>query len=133
MPCRRRRLILLALPAAVAACDFLTDPATRLAYDLEAGARRLDAAPGAHWRVEHRTPSQAGECTGPYTVQVDKAGALVVWCKDAAGATVSSHSTSHHARHVDTPQTWRVDKPAGATLLIELERRGGRATIRSVD
>ena len=54
---------------------------------------------------------------------------MIIWCKDAAGATVSSHSTTYHARHVDTPQTFLLDKAAGTTLTIELERRGGRAVI----
>ncbi len=111
---------------------FLTDAATRIAYDLESGAGRLGNAEGARYTVEHKTPSRAGECTGPYQVQFDKVGALVVWCKDAAGATVSSHSTSYHARYVDTPQTWLLDKGAGATLTIMIERRSGRAVIAAV-
>lgn len=127
-----RRAVLGLLPAAVG-CGEFTDPATRLAYELEAGAQRLGDVPGATLQLQHRTPSKAGQCSGPYSVQLDKVGALIVWCKDAAGATVSSHSTSYHARHVDTPQTWLLDKAAGSPLLIELERRGDRAAIRRVD
>lgn len=65
-------------------------------------------------------------------MQLDKVGALVIWCKDAAGATVSSHSTSYHARYVDTPQTWLLEKGAGSTLKIVMERRGARAVITAV-
>ncbi len=50
----------------------------------------------------------------------------------SAGKTVSSHRTSCHARHVDTPQTGIVKKPARATLSVALERRGGRAVIADV-
>src|SRR5512140_3168167 len=76
----------------------LTDAATRLAYDIEAGAGRVGRAEGASYTLVHRVPSSAGECAGPYRVQLDKVGAIVVWCKDAAGDTIgSSHSTSYHA------------------------------------
>jgi hypothetical protein len=45
---------------------------------------------------------------------------------------VSSHSTSYHARFVDTSKTRIVDKPANEALVIELERRDGRIVIASV-
>jgi len=107
----------------------LTDPATRLAYDIERGASKLAHEDGARHTVEHRTPSKAGECEGPYTVQLDKAGALIIWCRDAAGAMVSSHSTSYQSRFINTPQTWILEKSAGTTLNITLERRAGRAVV----
>lgn len=117
---------------ALAACDALTDAATRIAYDIEAGEGRLGRGEGAKYSIEHKTPSAAGQCVGPYRLQVDKVGALVIWCRDDAGATVSSHSTTYHSRYVTTPQTWILDKPAGSTLTIDLERRGGRAVITNV-
>jgi len=125
---------LLIVSTLLAGClpGFLTDAATRIAHDLESGAGRLGNAEGARHTVEHKTPSRGGECTGPYQVQLDKVGALVIWCKDAAGATVSSHSTSYHARYVDTPQTWLLEKGAGSTLKIVMERRGARAVITAV-
>jgi hypothetical protein len=57
---------------------------------------------------------------------------MIVWCRDAAGETVSSHSTSSHARYVETPETYLVHKAAGETLIIDLERRGGRAVVTDV-
>src|SRR5882672_8996818 len=90
-------LLLLAVPAG---CNNFTDAATRLAYDIEAGAGHLGNEAGAKYSIQHHTPSAAGQCTGPYLVQLDKVGALVIWCKDESGKTVSSHSTSYHARFV---------------------------------
>lgn len=111
----------------------VTDAATRLAHDIEAGAGRVGRADGARYTLVHRVPSSAGECVGPYRVQLDKVGALIVWCKDTTGdKTVSSHSTSTHARFVDTPETRIVDKPANDPLVIDLERRGGRVVIVGV-
>ena len=115
--------------AAVAACGVVTDPATRLATDLEEGADRLPLREGATDAVHHATPSRPGQCDGPYKVQLDQVGAMLIWCMDAAGNTVSSHSTTSHNRAVDTSQTFIVDKGAGETLIIDLERRGGRAVI----
>jgi hypothetical protein len=129
--CMRPLLLLVAL-ITMAGCDVPTDAATRLAYDIESGAGRLGKQEGAKHSIAHSMPSKSGECTGPYKVQLDKVGALVIWCKDAAGRTVSSHSTSYHARFVDTPRTYILDKPAAATLTIEIERRSGRAVVTDV-
>jgi hypothetical protein len=112
----------------LAACAVPTDPATRLAADIENGAGRLRAQEGATDSVHHETPSRPGECDGPYKIQLDQVGALIVWCKDAAGKVVSSHSTSAHAP-VETTQTFIVEKGAGETLIVDLERRGNRAVI----
>ncbi len=116
----------------LAACGVATDPATRLAADIEDGADRLRPQDGATDSIHHATPSHPGKCEGPYKVQLDKVGAMIVWCKDAAGQTVSSHSTTSHSRHVDTHRTYIVDKGAGETLIVDLERRGGRAVITEV-
>jgi hypothetical protein len=113
----------------VAGCDVATDAATRIAYDIKAGAGRLGSEDGAVHSVHHKTPSASGQCTGPYKLQLDKVGAIIIWCKDASGQTVSSHSTTYHARYVDTPTTYLLDKDAGTTLTIDLERRGGRAVV----
>ncbi|MGH8129872.1 MAG: hypothetical protein ACRES3_03345 [Steroidobacteraceae bacterium] len=117
---------------AVAGCETATDAATRLASDIEAGADRLGSEDDATYSIQHDTPSKSGECTGPYKVQLDRVGAMIIWCKDAAGEIVSSHSTSYHARFVDTPQTFLLDKDAGTTLTIDLERHDGRAVIADV-
>ncbi len=123
--------IALVVPA-LAACGAFTDAATRIAHDIESQSGRLGALEGASLTIRHATPSKSGECTGPYKVQFDKVGALVLWCYDAAGATMSSHSTTYHARFVDTRETYIVGKPAAAVLTIRLERRNGRAVIVEV-
>ena len=125
-------LVLLALLTFLAGCDAFTDAATRIAYDIEAGAGQLGKGEGARYRIQHHTPSAAGQCTGPYVVQFDQVGSLVIWCKDEAGKTVSSHSTSYYARFVDTPRQYILEKPAGSTLTIDIERRGSRAVVANV-
>ncbi len=120
------------LMTAMSACDFATDAAARIANDLQTGAGLLGKEAGARYTLKHAVPSKAGECTGPYTVQFDKVGLLVVWCKDANGVTVSSHSTSYHRNFADTAETFILDKPAAAPLIIELQRRDGRPVITKV-
>jgi len=127
-----RKGLAMAAAGLLAGCGFATDPATRLAADLEAGSDRLRMDEGATDSVHHATPSRAGQCDGAYKLQLDKVGAMIVWCKDAAGGTVSSHSTTSHAPHVETPRTYIVDKGAGETLIVDLERRGGHAVITDV-
>jgi hypothetical protein len=128
----RSPIVLSALVASLAGCGSFTDAATRMAYDLEAGVSHLGSEEGASYTVRHATPSRPGECAGPFKVQFDKVGALIIWCKDSGGGTVSSHSTTYHARFVATSQTYIVDKPAGSVLLIQIERRNGRAVITNV-
>ena len=82
-----------------------------------------------------RSPSSTNRPSGVVrrsTVQLDKVGALIVWCRDAEDKVLSSHSTTHHGRFVDTRETFIVNKPAGGVLIIRLERQQGRAVIVSV-
>ena len=108
-----------------------TDAATRLAYGIEAGESRLGKDAGARVSIRHKTPSKSGECVGPYPVQFDKVGMFVICCTDETGKTVSTHTTSCHARFVDKPRTHLLDKPAGSTLTIDIERRGSRVLVTS--
>ena len=130
---RRVRTIGVAAALIVSAgCGLATDAATRLAYDIEAAVDDLGNEDGSTYTIHHATPSYPDQCTGPYKVQLDQVGAMIIWCKDAAGETVSSHSTTYHARFVETPETFLIDKGEGETLFIDLERSGGRAVIVGV-
>lgn len=128
--CRQKVIISLAV-VVLAGCDLFTDAATRLAYDLESAAGKLKHDGDRH-TLNHPVPSAKGECEGPYTVQLDKVGALIFWCKDDTGAVLSSPGTSYHRRFVDTPVTWYLEKPAREALVIELEQVGSRAVIVDV-
>ncbi len=121
---------MLALTSALSGCfGAFTDSGTRLAYDIESAVKR-NAGKG-RFVVVHR-PAEADECSGAYKVQLDKVGALIVWCYGPTGSVVASGSTTYHARFIDTPQTWIVDKPAGSSLMIGVEQRGARAVIVDV-
>ena len=125
------RASLLVAVLGLAGGGVFTDAATRLAYDLESAARSLKQ-PGDRVSLRHEIPSRRGECEGPYTVQLDTAGALVFWCRNDHGEVVASPGTSYHRRFVETPDTYYLHKEAGEALVIELERRGEKAVIVGV-
>jgi hypothetical protein len=134
--CRARMKIALRMTALVAmfllsGCDVFTDAATRLAYDIESAAKKLKNH-GDKFTLYHETPSKRGECGGPYTVQFDKVGALIIWCKDEDGKVSTSPGTSYHRRFVQTPETYYLDKAAGETLVIELEQQRDKVVIVKV-
>ena len=98
------RLTLIAAAAiAASACDFVTDPATRLAYDIEAGADLLASGTARDFQhpprhaVEIRRMHRALQ--GPAR-QSGRPHPLV-----QSVVVNSSHSTSYHARFVEMPQT----------------------------
>jgi hypothetical protein len=112
-----------------AGCSRFTDGATRLAAQVGGEAEALSSAPGARITVAHR-PERIGDtgCAEDYTVQFDKVGALIIWCKEAGtGRVTQSHSTSSHRRHVETAQTFIVNKLRGETLYIDIAREAGAA------
>src|SRR5690554_6890126 len=109
-------------------CEAFTDAATRLAYDIKAASGQLQK-PGDRVVLRHETPSRAGDCDGPYTVQLDRVGALIIWCRSEHGEVLSSPGTSYHRQFVDTADTFYLEKGAGETLVIELEQQGNKAVI----
>lgn len=111
----------------LAGCDAFTDGATRLSAQIVSEAAALQRGRDARITVVHR-PERIGNtgCAEAYTVQFDKVGALVIWCKaSATGKTTHSHSTSSHAREVDTRETWVIDKARGEALTIDIARGAG--------
>jgi len=128
----RHRLLpfaILALTIAAAGCENWTDPATRLASELEIASRKLGSADGVRYTLVHKEPSKPGECEGRYRVQFNKVGALIVWCFDDEGNTTASGSTTYHSNFLETERDFIVDKQAGTPLQIRLERHGNKAVI----
>ena len=126
-----KRFIFFLICSRIIACSLFTDPATRIAYDIERATKRMSRHDDKI-TLNHKEPSKRGECEGPYKVQFDKVGLIAIWCFDENGKIVSSHTTSYYARFVDTPQTWIVEKKAGEMLVIDMELHGERAVITGV-
>ena len=79
-----------------------TDAATRIAYDLEAGAKSLRASP-------------------------ESRATIVVKC-DGHGL----YYTTYHLNFVVVPATVGVRKAAGEPVLLQLEKRGGDIALTEV-
>jgi hypothetical protein len=92
----KRRLVRgLGLPATVLfLTGCFTDAATRLAYDIESGMNRMNQQNETRHSIRH-APAESSECAGPYTVQLDKVGAL------SCGARMRPERSSQAAaRHI---------------------------------
>jgi hypothetical protein len=121
----RRYLVFAAL--LLGACS---DGATRIAYDIEAGAAAFRGSAATSYSVKHVPEPYPEGCGGPYSVQLSAASILVIWCKDAAGARiVGSHGTTYHLRFVEVPRQLNLEKPAGEPLYIDLEKQANRIVV----
>ena len=107
-----------------------TDAATRVAYDLEAGSRKLAGSGAASYTVDHAPSARPEGCTGPYTLQLSQESSLLVWCNDpATRKPVASHTTTYHLNYVSVPKTFIVEKEAGEHAFISLTREGSRIVV----
>jgi hypothetical protein len=112
---------------ALVAC---TDAATRVAYDIEAGAKKLRGSAAATLTVDHAPEATPEGCPGGYTLQLSKASALLVWCQDAIGApSASSHTTTYHLNYVIVPETLVIHKERGEHVLLELTKQGDAVAV----
>jgi hypothetical protein len=118
----RKRSLAVVLVAAVAGC---TDAATRVANDLERGARQLRASRDSSLTVDHAPQQTPDGCPSGYTLQLSRAAGLLVWCQDSIGGpSTSSHITTSHLAYVQVPRTYIVHKRPGEHAFIELSRNG---------
>ena len=123
MSARHARGTYLASIAAVAFALACTDAATRVAYDLESGAKKMRASNLQSLTVDHGPRSEPEGCPRGYTLQLSEAAGLLVWCQDSiGGASSSSHITTYHLHYVKVPRTYKIHKNAGEHTFIELSR-----------
>ena len=109
---------------ALAGC---TDAATRIAYDVEAGAKSLKASAQASATVRHEPASWPDGCGDGFALEIGRGakgdpgkGSIVVRC-DGHGL----YYTTYHLNFVVVPATVSVRKAAGEPVLLQLEKRGG--------
>lgn len=138
---RRRALPLLLAALLTGGCS---DAATRVAYDIESGTKRLGSAEGARVDIRH-VPSRWPEgCAGSYTLHLGKGSAtgdgngnfhinrdadgLSVRCVNSSG-NPHAWGTTYHLRFVDVPETMEIGKQDGQAAVIEVERKSGRPVV----
>jgi hypothetical protein len=115
----------------LAACsDFMTDSATRAAYDLEKAADTLQRSSASTYTLVHRPKASPEGCSHDYSFQLSRQSSLLVWCKSADGKTnVASHTTTYHLRYVDVPEQVRLEKRAQEPVTIELQKTSGKPKV----
>jgi hypothetical protein len=136
-----RAVALVALAMLAGACS---DAATRVAYDIESGAKKLESRDGSRVEIRH-VPSRWPEgCAGSYTLHLGKGSAtadgrgnfrinrdadgLSVRCYNSSG-NPHAWGTSYHLRFVDVPEAVEIEKQGGEATVIEVERKAGRAVV----
>jgi hypothetical protein len=138
---RRGRFAIVAVLLCMGACS---DAATRVAYDIESGTRRLGSAEGARADESHAPRSWPEGCSGSYTLRIEKgaaankgdnnfriienSGGLSVRCHGHDG-NLSGWGTTYHLRFVDVPAAVEVRKDGGETAVIQVQRVSGRAVV----
>ena len=118
-------------PFGLTACsDFLTDSATRAAYDLEKAADTMQRSSASTYALVHRPKASPEGCAHNYSFQLSRQSSLLVWCKSADGATnVASHATTYHLQYVDVLEQIRLEKRAGEPVTIELQKTSGKPKV----
>lgn len=134
-------VVLVALALFAGAC---TDAATRVAYDIESGAKKLGSAEGSRVEIRH-VPSRWPEgCAGSYTLHIGKGSATADGNgnfhinRDADGLSVRCYNssgnrhawgTTYHLRFVDVSEAVEMEKQGGEAIVIAVERKAGRAVV----
>jgi len=108
----RRLVLVLCLTFGLAGCDFMTDAATRIAYDLEREAAALRRSGEATRTFTHKPKASPEGITGPYTVRLGRA------------LSISKYHTSYHSNFVEVPKMLVVRKGDGEAFQIVLTRVG---------
>lgn len=111
-----------------------TDAATRVAYDIEAGAKAAAASADGRATVRHEPSRRPEGCDGAYRIEIGagraadpRKGSITVKC---AGRGL--WYTTYHLNFVVVPATVRADKRAGEPVLVDLERRGAEIALVGV-
>ncbi len=111
-----------------------TDAATRIAYDVEAGAQALRSSADSRATVRHEPSRWPEGCEGGYALEIGRGasadpgkGSIVVRC---AGRGL--YYTTYHLNFVVVPATVSVRKQAGEPVLLHLEKRGGDIALTEV-
>jgi hypothetical protein len=135
------RMLLIALTLLTGACS---DAATRVAYDIQSGTKKLGSAEGARVQIRHAPSRWPEGCAGAYTLHIGKGSAaakgnnnfrtnpgsesLLVRCYNSGG-NAHAWSTTYHLRFVDVPETVEIEKHGGDPTVIDVERKAGRPTV----
>ena len=109
--------------------NVLTDAATRLAYDLKAGAKQLNKSDKLEWEVEHLPVSSPEGIDGAYQITlqavehrnngINGSGSMIV--ENVGG---KHYGTSYHLRFVTVTKELKIRKERGEATYLTLRKTG---------
>ena len=122
------------LPALVATVlAGCTDAATRVAYEIESGAKALQASAESRASVRHEPSRWPEGCDGDFTLEIGRGRSAQ---PDKGSITVKCPGhiwyTTYHLNFVVVPATVGARKRAGEAVLIDLEKHGGEIALTGV-
>jgi hypothetical protein len=117
-----RLLLCLLLASLAAGCDFLTDAATRAAYEIEAATREMDLKGLEYYELTHVPKKSPDGVDGPWELLLQQSGLIPSQPRGSLG--VGRYGTTYHNRFVRVPRTLRIAKNAGEGCVIVLRRSG---------
>lgn len=111
----------------------LTDGATRIAHDIRRGAREMKSSGLKTFTISHHPHKFPEGCSESYQIQFSANSSIVIWCKDSAGQTTSSYSTTFHLNFVDVPTRLMIEnKSVTEPLEIELSAGADKPSVISI-
>lgn len=120
-----RLLFALALFGFMAGCgDFMTDAATRLAYQIESEAKALRGSKETTRTFAHKPKSSPEGVTGAYVLTFVAGPLGKGYLAFSKGPQEQWYHTSYHLRFVEVPQDLKIRKAEGQAVQVVLKRSG---------
>ncbi len=119
-------IAVLAALAFLSACNVATDAATRLAYDLEAGAKKLNESGKNELEIEHRPLGSPEGISGDYTIllQAVKSGDPASGSLAVGAVGGKRYGTSYHLNSMTVPKELSIQKAKGDPTYFMLRKTG---------
>ncbi len=114
-----RAFLCLLLLAVTPGCVFLTDAATRAAYEIEAATHEMRRQGLASYELTHVPKASPDGVHGPWELVIHESSQI-----GQGGLGLGRYGTSYHTRFVRVPRTLSVTKQAGEGCVIMLRRNG---------
>jgi hypothetical protein len=135
------RAVCLLVSLLLSSCVLFTDGATRLAYDLEAGARKLRGSNQESLEVTHKPRSFPDGVKGPYQIELQESlkhpaegGSLLVSDLESHnfGNWGYNWSTTYHLNFVRVPKHLIIRKTKDEPAILLLQKAGNSIDVVSI-
>jgi|MEHZ01.5.fsa_nt_MEHZ011551425.1_2 hypothetical protein len=105
---------------------FLTDAATRLAFEIESAALRLESSNQTEMELKHKPAKFPEGVPGDYSIRL-RPTKLVPHPREpdqfrSRSLAVNKYHTTYHCRFVSVPETLQIEKKAGEPTHLLLKK-----------